>query len=87
MSRLSFFHSSPGLAINPERGMIVDYSMPVFEYSYVIAISNPLFEINLWNYLTPFHFQSWIAVLVLIGVSALSLTLICKTLRGKGIKQ
>ena len=85
-SILSFSQSSPGLAISSERGMIVDYSMPVFAWSYVIAIRNPLFEINLWNYVTPFHFHSWIAVIVLIGVSALSLALVCKTSRGKEIK-
>ena len=84
---ISYFHVlSPGLSAYPERRAVVDFSLPIYYYEYSIAIKNPKFEIKLWNYLSPFHFDSWMAIIGLIGVSSLTLTMVCQFSQGKNIQ-
>ena len=81
---ISYFHVlSPGLSAYPERRAVADFSLPFYYFEYSIAIKNPKFEIKLWNYLSPFHFDSWMAILGLIGVSSLTLTMVCQFSQGK----
>ena len=76
---ISYFHVlSPGLSAYPERRAVVDFSLPIYYYEYSIAIKNPKFEIEMWNYLSPFYFESWVVILMLIGVASLCLAMACK---------
>lgn len=78
-----FTRFRPSLTASPERRIVIDFSSPVYSTHYSLAIKNPKFDIKLWNYLSPFHFDSWMAMFGLIVVSALSLTLVCQLLQGK----
>ena len=45
--------------------------------TYSLAIRNPKYEIDMWNYLSPFHEDSWIGICALIGISSICLTFAC----------
>ena len=72
----------PSLSANPERRMAIDFSLPAYRSHYSLAIKNPKFDMNLWSYLSPFCFDSWMAILGLVGVSALTLAFVCQLSQG-----
>ena len=80
---VNFHVRSPGLVSTAERRAVVDFSLTFYFSQFSIAIKDPKSELKLWTYLSPLHFESWLAILGLMGVSSLTLTMVCQFSRGK----